>query len=145
MAYCVRCDQWFRNNQALKHHKTNSDAHWICDDCNIDFGSFNARREHHIISRYHHYCRECDRLFELEESRIQHMEAKHWYCRTHDRVSIPSYLLHQTSDELTWQINYYRSSRLNPASNCTTARAPITTSARSVGTISMMRINYGTM
>lgn len=91
--YCVRCEQSFQNNRALQQHKNGSDAHWICYDCNIDFGSFEAQREHYITSRYHHYCRICDRLFKFEESRIQHMESKHWYCRTHHRVSIPSCLL----------------------------------------------------
>jgi len=87
MAYCDRCERWFQSNRALEQHKENSNAHWSCDDCDLDFGSFYARQEHYIQSRNHHYCRECDRLFNFEESRMQHMEAKHWYCERHDRVS----------------------------------------------------------
>ena len=93
MAYCDRCERSFQNKRALEQHRNASDAHWICLSCQIDFGSFDARREHYIQSLYHHYCRECDRLFEFEESKIQHMEAKHWYCRTHDKVSVLPSLL----------------------------------------------------
>ena len=50
------------------------------------------RWEHDIQSQNYHYCRECDRHFNFEESRKQHMDDKHWYCRYHDRVSTPHYL-----------------------------------------------------
>jgi hypothetical protein len=86
MAYCDRCERRFPSERALEQHKDNSNAHWLCDDCDLDFGSFYGRQEHYKQSRNHHYCKECDRLFNFEESKIQHMEAKHWYCRAHDRV-----------------------------------------------------------
>jgi hypothetical protein len=87
MAYCDRCERSFTSDRALEQHKEDSDAHWPCDDCDLDFGSSYARDEHYRQSPNHHYCRDCDRLFNSEESKIQHMEAKHWYCRVHDRVS----------------------------------------------------------
>ncbi|KAI9444371.1 hypothetical protein BJY52DRAFT_1228930 [Lactarius psammicola] len=31
-------------------------------------------------------CKECDRHFNFEESRRQHSEDKHWYCREHDQA-----------------------------------------------------------
>ena len=89
MAYCDRCERWFSSDRALEQHIEDSLAHghWPCDDCNLDFGSFYARQEHYKQSRNHHYCWECVRLFKFKESKMQHMEAKHWYCRVHDRVS----------------------------------------------------------
>jgi len=84
MAYCDRCERWFSSNRALKQHEEDSNSHWPCHDCGLDFMNFDDWQEHYIQS---HYCEECDRLFNFEESKIQHMEAKHWYCRVHDRVS----------------------------------------------------------
>ena len=86
MAYCDRCERWFPNDRALEQHEEYSDAHWPCDDCDLDFGSSHAREEHYRQSPNHHYCRDCDRLFSHEGSKMQHMEAKHWYCQTHDKV-----------------------------------------------------------
>ena len=87
MAYCDRCKRSFPSNRALEQHKEDSDAHWPCDDCDLDFGSSYAREEHYRQSPNHHYCRDCDRLFNHEDSKMQHMEAKHWYCQTHDKAS----------------------------------------------------------
>jgi len=56
------------------------------------FVSDGARWMPFIQSQIHHYCRECDRHFNFEESRKQHMDDKHWYCRYHDRVSTTHYL-----------------------------------------------------
>src|SRR5216683_6802201 len=88
MAYCDRCERWFPHDRALQQHMENSPSHcqWPCDDCGLDFEDEEAQRQHYIQSSNHHYCRECDRHFDLEESRIQHMFAKHWYCRLHDKV-----------------------------------------------------------
>ncbi len=68
-----------------------SNSHQACDDCNLDFGSYDALSQHYIQSPNHHYCKECDRHFKSEESRRQHMDDKHWHCRKHDRVSAPHY------------------------------------------------------
>lgn len=87
MAYCDRCERWFLRNWALEQHKEDSDAHWPCDACDLDFESYYAREEHYRQSPNHYYCNECELLFNFEGSKIQHMEAKHWYCRVHDRVS----------------------------------------------------------
>jgi hypothetical protein len=86
MVYCDRCRRWFRNNQALCQHEENSDAHWLCDDCGLDFESYDARRWHYMRSPSHDFCGDCDRHFISRLSRIQHMSAKHWYCRDHDKV-----------------------------------------------------------
>ena len=90
MAYCDRCERQFTSNRALEQHEEDSNAHWLCHDCGLDFASFYDRQEHHIHN--HYYCKECDRLFDLEESKIDHMAAWHLYCRLHDKVSnsIPS-------------------------------------------------------
>jgi len=34
----------------------------------------------------HDFCWDCDRHFNSKVSRIQHMSAKHWYCRYHDKI-----------------------------------------------------------
>ncbi|KAI0294628.1 hypothetical protein B0F90DRAFT_1811632 [Multifurca ochricompacta] len=86
MAYCDRCMRYFAHDRALEQHKEDSNNHWDCDDCDLDFESYDLRRQHYIQSRNHHYCKECDRLFNSEEGRRQHMDAKHWYCETHDRT-----------------------------------------------------------
>jgi len=86
MAYCDRCDRWFQSIPALVKHEGVSDAHWPCEDCDLDYVTHYGLREHYIQSPKHRYCRECDFLFDLEESRIQHMEAHHWYCQKHDEV-----------------------------------------------------------
>jgi len=88
MAYCDRCLRWFRDDRALQQHIENSNSHWGCEDCNLDFSSSNARREHYIQSRTHHFCGECERHFSSGGARVQHMGDKHWYCQTHDRVSV---------------------------------------------------------
>ena len=86
MAYCDRCERWFPHKQALWQHEDNSNAHWPCDDCDLDFESYDARRWHYMQSPNHCFCGECDRHFNSEVSRTQHMSAKHWYCRVHNKV-----------------------------------------------------------
>ncbi|SRR6266702_3700285 len=99
MAYCDRCERWFPHDRALEQHKEDSNSHWACDDCDLDFESYVALREHYIQSPNHNFCKECDRHFKFEESRKQHMDDKHWYCRKHDRVSTH---YHQISCETYW-------------------------------------------
>ncbi|KAH8985236.1 hypothetical protein EDB86DRAFT_2959635 [Lactarius hatsudake] len=67
MAYCDRCERSFPQDRAHEQHRSYSSVHWLCDSCNIDFAGEDPK---------HHYC-------------MQHMEAKHWYCETHDRVHDP--------------------------------------------------------
>jgi hypothetical protein len=66
------------------------------------------------------------------------MLAKHHYCDTHDKVS--PLRCHQTPEE-----NYVarRFSVLKHSSNHTTNRVSVTTFARSVGWISMMKMICG--
>ena len=101
--YCTKCERGFQNQQSLQQHlnselhqpsnvvcpgQEESNSQWACDDCDLDFESDDALTEHYIQSQVHHYCEDCDRHFNLEESRRQHMDDKHWYCREHDQVSI---------------------------------------------------------
>jgi len=89
MTYCKRCEQWLPNDRALEQHKEDSNLHWPCDDCNLDFESADVRKQHYVQCPNHHYCEECDRHFTREEARNYHMSAKHPYCRMHDKVTIP--------------------------------------------------------
>ena len=99
VAYCDRCERWFPHDQALRQHKENSSSHWFCHHCGLDFASWTGLQQHYIQSPNHHYCRECNTLFDSEGSRARHMEAKHWYCRMHDKVSIyrPHYFLFESA------------------------------------------------
>ena len=90
VVYCDQCERKFPHDRALEQHK-DSKFHWACDDCDLNFGSYNDLRQHYIQDSDHHYCKECDKDFNSEGSRRKHMDAKHWYCREHDRVSIPRY------------------------------------------------------
>jgi hypothetical protein len=147
MAYCDRCDRRFLRNWALEQHKENSDAHWPCDDCDLDFESYYAREEHYSQSPNHYHCNECELLFNSEGSKIQHMEAKHWYCRVHDKVSNSTATIIILHGRLrrTDAVVHCRSSSPKPACNRTTNTASITTSAKSVGAILMMRMSCGIM
>jgi len=86
MAYCDCCLRWFQDNRALQQHMENSNYHWVCDDCDLDFPRWNGLREHYIQSRKHYYCGECNCHFSSNRARVQHMVDEHWYCRTHDKV-----------------------------------------------------------
>jgi hypothetical protein len=123
MAYCERCERWFPHDRALQQHEDNSNSHWICNDCGLDFTSYNARREHYIQSPGHHYCRECDRHFNSEVSRMQHMDSQHWYCEAHDRVSTLYYHPFTITRCLLRRLATCRSLRMNMASWSTTDRA----------------------
>ena len=89
MAYCDRCDRWFRDNRALERHEQDSSnhCHWICHDCGLDFPTFTGLDQHYIQSPKHHHCGECEAHFSSEGLRLRHMEDDHWYCQQHDKVS----------------------------------------------------------
>ncbi|KAH8985218.1 hypothetical protein EDB86DRAFT_2959571 [Lactarius hatsudake] len=89
MAYCDRCERSFPHDRAHEQHRSYSSVHWLCDSCNIDFAGEECLIQHYGSSPKHHYCKECDLDFDSTMSKMQHMEAKHWYCETHDRVHNP--------------------------------------------------------
>lgn len=91
MAYCDRCDRSFPHDSAYEQHRSDSYAHWLCDSCDIDFGSEESLDQHYGNSSKHHYCKDCDRHFDSAHSKMQHLEAKHWYCETHNRVRIAAH------------------------------------------------------
>ncbi|KAH8991384.1 hypothetical protein EDB86DRAFT_2935112, partial [Lactarius hatsudake] len=104
MAYCDRCELSFPHDRAHEQHRSYSSVHWLCDSCNIDFASEECLIQHYGSSPKHHYCKECDRDFDSTMSKMQHMEAKHWYCETHDRVHNPVVLnrRHEFDDDGWW-------------------------------------------
>ncbi|KAI0298189.1 hypothetical protein BC826DRAFT_951180 [Russula brevipes] len=86
MAYCNRCQRWFTHDRAYEQHIEDSSSHWICGICDIDFASPQSLGQHYADSPKHHHCRVCDRHFVHVRAKVQHMEAKHWYCQAHKRV-----------------------------------------------------------
>jgi transposase-like protein len=127
MAHCDRCNRWFSRTYALEQHKDTSRSHWPCHDCGIDYENHNALRQHYILSPNHYYCEDCDRLFTVEESRRQHMNDAHWFCRKHDRVRTPHHEI--TRRDLFSVSSHNRSLSLNTPSIHTINRARITISA----------------
>ncbi|KAH9024630.1 hypothetical protein EDB85DRAFT_2292533 [Lactarius pseudohatsudake] len=75
MAYCDRCERTFPHDWAYEQHS-----------CDIDFASEESLDQHYGNSPKHHYCKDCERHFDSENSKMQHMEAKHWYCETHNKI-----------------------------------------------------------
>ena len=71
----------------------------------------------------HHYCKECKRHFDSDYSKMQHMKAKHWYCKKHDRVRIKTY---DDNYPVALSQEWYRSSSPRVASNHTTERVATT-------------------
>jgi hypothetical protein len=86
VVYCDWCQRSFGDYRAFNQHKDDS-SHWACDVCNLYTGSHDSLRQHYIQDSNHHYCKVCDEDFKVEESRRQHIDAKHWYCEQHDQVS----------------------------------------------------------
>ncbi|EKM52222.1 uncharacterized protein PHACADRAFT_260451 [Phanerochaete carnosa HHB-10118-sp] len=81
MAYCHRCERYFKNEAALEQHKADSSSHWMCYDCDRDFGSYDARRQHYKNSSLHHYCAMCNEDFEDDNGLEDHYDNYHFYCR----------------------------------------------------------------
>lgn len=81
MAYCHRCDRYFKNEAALDQHRADSSNHWMCYDCDRDFASHNARRQHYINNPRHHYCGRCDEDFDDHDDLEDHYDEYHFYCR----------------------------------------------------------------
>ena len=124
MAYCNRCKRSFTHDQALRQHRDASSSHWPCYTCRLDFASSSGRQQHYAQS----HCSECDSVFGTTESRIEHMEREHWYCRLHDKVSIP----HTYYDRFEPETDFCACCRLSVlklASDRTKYRAPVTTHA----------------
>jgi uncharacterized C2H2 Zn-finger protein len=88
MAYCPRCDRYFRNEDALWQHKRDSGNHWTCYECNKDFSTESALNQHYVQSPLHSYCQRCDELFEDDDELEEHYEESHWYCRPCNKVCI---------------------------------------------------------
>jgi len=126
MANCDRCGRYFPHDRALQQHKDDSSSHWLCYRCNLDFASFEGRQQHYAQT----HCKECNSVFRTAQSRIQHMESDHWYCRLHDKVSIPHTYYYRFEPET----NFCACCRLSVpelASDRTAYRAPVTTHAGS--------------
>ncbi|KAF8261590.1 hypothetical protein EI94DRAFT_1745694 [Lactarius quietus] len=82
MAYCNRCSRSFTNDRALEQHEENSNAHWICHDCWLDFESYSQLEKHdHSV---HDYCTQCRRGFINQNNLQQHLNSK-----THRPETIP--------------------------------------------------------
>ena len=123
MTYCDRCGRSFPHDGAYEQHISDSHAHWLCDSCDIDFASEESLEKHYGNSPRHHYCKECERHFDSDKSKMQHMEAKHWYCETHNRVRIKTY---DVDYPVELSQEWYRSSIPRVASNHTTERVATT-------------------
>ena len=54
--------------------------HNICNDCNLDFPSYEKLRQHWIKARKHHYCRNCDEHFDDQTELEEHHADEHYYC-----------------------------------------------------------------
>jgi hypothetical protein len=141
VSYCSCCQQLFGDDRTFEQHREDSN-HWACDDCKLEFWSCDCLRQHYAQDPDHHYCKECDRHFNFEESRRQHMDAKHWYCRQHDWVSAPRYQQIYCRD--LFFLAPSRSSSPKMAFIRTIDRAWTTTFASSVKRTLMTKMSCGT-
>ncbi|KAF8310757.1 hypothetical protein DL93DRAFT_2169480 [Clavulina sp. PMI_390] len=81
MVYCKRCRYSVRNWHS---HVNNSNRHNFCDDCDIDFATFNALQNH--WRDVHEYCQYCDEHFDDEWDHREHKREEHFYCDDCDKV-----------------------------------------------------------
>ncbi|KAI0299998.1 hypothetical protein B0F90DRAFT_1810532 [Multifurca ochricompacta] len=92
MSHCDRCERWFPHDQAYDQHRENSNNHWICDSCDIDFKNQESREQHYIFqseeglnSHYrqsgeHNYCAQCEEVFGDDDELWDHAEEEHNAC-----------------------------------------------------------------
>ncbi|KAI0073427.1 hypothetical protein K474DRAFT_1666615 [Panus rudis PR-1116 ss-1] len=102
MAYCDRCDRWFKSPSALYQHKVNSGSHHWCSDCDRDFVSEWALIQHYVQSRAHSYCQRCDEHFQDDEELEEHYEEAHWYCRICETIFNSELGLHEHNRQKHW-------------------------------------------
>jgi len=110
MAWCDRCDRWFRSDYALDQHIRDSSAHWMCWTCDRDFTNREALTQHQKNSSRHSWCdgdgSECG-VFDSQEGMIEHCEEAHWFC-------VKCLLIHQSENSL----NYHLGTEHNYCSEC---------------------------
>ena len=80
MAYCERCDRYFRYQGALDQHEQNSDVHNICNGCGIDFSTWLGLKEHWVQSGRHFYCQHCNEHLQDDDALMGHYHNYHWFC-----------------------------------------------------------------
>ncbi|KAK0466207.1 uncharacterized protein EV420DRAFT_1510584 [Desarmillaria tabescens] len=95
MAYCDRCDRYFKHMTALRQHESNSSSHNICDDCDIDFSTWVGLKEHYVQSPNHAYCQYCDLRFSYDEDLEEHYDDEHSYCGKCSKLFKNEYGLHE--------------------------------------------------
>lgn len=84
---CGLCERSFRDYIAKLQHIRDSDNHNVCITCDKDYeyDSFEDLRKHYVESGEHSYCAKCEEHFD-ERGRgpwyWQHMELKHYYCKS---------------------------------------------------------------
>ena len=78
---------------AFEQHMECSNSHWACHYCDIDFESYEALRQHYILSPNHDMedsnywaCHYCDLEFESHEALKRHyrLSPNHHYCKKCD-------------------------------------------------------------
>ncbi|QRV87649.1 C2H2 zinc finger [Ceratobasidium sp. AG-Ba] len=80
MAHCDRCNRYFGSYDALWQHERASSRHNMCEDCGVDYWTFEDLREHWVESPGHHYCTFCEDHFDSEYELDDHNDETHQYC-----------------------------------------------------------------
>lgn len=86
MAYCDRCERYFRDDRALEQHEDASTAHWMCRPCGKDFTSEVSLEQHYVQSPRHDYCQTCDEHFDDDDELLDHLVDEHNGCRSCRKV-----------------------------------------------------------
>ena len=83
--YCERCDEGTYN---YTKHTLRSSRHNICDDCDIDFSSYDKLKTHWAESTAHIYCQYCDEHFDSNREHLNHDRNEHasQFCEPCDRI-----------------------------------------------------------
>lgn len=61
---CLRCNFRFATWEDFLEHRSDSENHADCEDCQIDFEGLAALRHHFVNDPKHHYCQPCSRHFD---------------------------------------------------------------------------------
>ncbi|KAG1742761.1 uncharacterized protein EDB91DRAFT_1127956 [Suillus paluster] len=95
------------SSSAYDQHIRDSNNHWICEDCHIDFDSWLGLKEHYVQSPHHHYCQYCNFHFNTALGLQNHYEDQHAYCRSCHKVFKNDFGLHEHNRQNPKHANMY--------------------------------------
>ncbi|KAG1779623.1 hypothetical protein EV702DRAFT_1178305 [Suillus placidus] len=85
MTDCYRCNRSFNSWSAYHQHVRNSNNHWECQRCQLDFESGLGLKEHYY----------CDVHFDSTSDLQDHYEGEHAYCSSCHKVFKNDFGLHE--------------------------------------------------